>query len=1494
MKATSKILLIGLLLLISNLAIFSTKVNIPITNNGAWSLNTQPASVYNNGVVYFSWISKSGDLVISSYNQSTDSVKIATIATGFGTEDFASPSLLIRASGQILVFASKNTTESGYQCYRSTSTIGDVTAGFTSQTMTGYGINSTIPYAIGSNIVIFWRSKNNLGYTYITGANYASSTGALGAGTRSGFLNTTIANNYQYRDELTTMRAVQAPDSSIHMVLTQLGTGLLYQTSTIHYMKIKRNNTSLLFQKADGTTITTPVAYATPADIVYNTTVATNKTMAYDIAIENNKPVILYDAFNGENVNASSNPGTTSNHTYKIAKWTGTQWNSNTIVAAGDGLPITQYTAVGGKTFLANSYQVGGACFDIANTNIVYLSKTTIPGISELFKYETSDEGVNWSETETITTGTASNNVNIRPIQVCNSPASRSVDLLWLSGTYTTPTTYNMSVICRGQGSAAVSMSYNTPNQYILLNQIIDPSIRFSPLFVENRDVTLQSSNTSVAIITPEGKVKGVGAGSATITATLVSNSAITTSCQVIVEETPVFDVFMQRIVNEAFTDRVPNVTTLESNVTTYLSNLQANGSFPDVNYASTDRTNWVPLTHLDRMIEMALAYTHPSSSMKGNVDLKSKLDLMLQYWQSQAPTSTNWYQNEIAEPQRMGLFLILMKYAGAQNVTQTLFDNAIIRLRDKGGNPGSQTGANRVDVALHWMYRACLTADRNLLQTAMDYIYSPIEYTAGSEGIQYDNSYAQHGRQLHIGSYGEVFLNGVTTATMYAVGTQYAIPAQKLSILSKLVKDTYLSVFRGQNIFFNVIGRASTRPNATIKQGTNKIVLKMASIDPANSSVYNAANARFTGSQPAQYNVDARSIHFYNTDYSLHKRPTYSADLRMVSTRTIRNEYLSDNLEGKKQYFLSDGAMGLYVDGNEYENIFPVWNWAKIPGVTCPEFTDVPQLSTYLKAGQSDFVGGVSDSLNIVSVYKYNDTEFNINTSANKSWFFFNDEIVCLGSKIKSQATQKINTTINQTLLSGNVTVSVNGSQSTFANGSFAYDKTVDWVYHRGIGYYFPEKAKLDLSAQQQTGSWFDINGNYSSDLIAKDVFSLSIDHGVQPTADKYAYIIVPGLQNATQAQNYNVSDIEILANSDSLQAVHNKKTDVYGFVFLKSGATKVGQLIVETDTPCAVIVKDIENGKAVVYVADPMSSTNQIKLGISVPGLTDRRLITYQASSPNTGKSIKFIVDANTPLYTGRDISYDRSDWIITTNIQGAADDAVYGTEPLYIIDEDTRSSFVFLKPGKTSGSITAPTDYLPSFTIDMKKQNDMSFFVYRHRTYSNTTDMIRAKKVSFYGKNNEGDAFTPIISNLDIATNVSDVKVQLPSVQKFRYVKLEINDWDNVNGNTVQVSDFNLGYFGMSNFSEMGTGIKNKDISQNQITLYPNPINVGKPFSIRLGEQLIGASLTIHSLTGAKVNECKVNSVQTNLTINQQGVYIISVRKNNREFKVKAIVK
>ena len=99
------------------------------------------------------------------------------------------------------------------------------------------------------------------------------------------------------------------------------------------------------------------------------------------------------------------------------------------------------------------------------------------------------------------------------------------------------------------------------------------------------------------------------------------------------------------------------------------------------------------------------------------------------------------------------------------------------------------------------------------------------------------------------------------------------------------------------------------------------------------------------------------------------------------------------------------------------------------------------------------------------------------VNTGAKKAWFFFDNEVVCLGSGINSTSYAPVYTTINQCLLDDkNILLSQNKQQTTIKKGEFSYDSP-DWVLHNGIGYIFPQGGRIFLCNQQQTGSWYDIN---------------------------------------------------------------------------------------------------------------------------------------------------------------------------------------------------------------------------------------------------------------------------------------------------------------------------------------------------------------------------------------------------------------------------------
>lgn len=119
---------------------------------------------------------------------------------------------------------------------------------------------------------------------------------------------------------------------------------------------------------------------------------------------------------------------------------------------------------------------------------------------------------------------------------------------------------------------------------------------------------------------------------------------------------------------------------------------------------------------------------------------------------------------------------------------------------------------------------------------------------------------------------------------------------------------------------------------------------------------------------------------------------------IRLLIARPVGNRHSTE----RNGNFVSDGSNAIVKTGDEYFNIFPAWNWTRIPGTTAPQMPDV-QLgkNAWELRGTSQFAGGVSDSLHGATTYYYNDTHGSIHTQARKVWFFFDHEVVCLGAGI-------------------------------------------------------------------------------------------------------------------------------------------------------------------------------------------------------------------------------------------------------------------------------------------------------------------------------------------------------------------------------------------------------------------------------------------------------------------------------------------------------------
>lgn len=642
-------------------------------------------------------------------------------------------------------------------------------------------------------------------------------------------------------------------------------------------------------------------------------------------------------------------------------------------------------------------------------------------------------------------------------------------------------------------------------------------------------------------------------------------------------------------------------VETMDKNATSLMKLMTPEGIWPQIDYKCFFRTNWEPADHLSRIKRMAMAYTCPESSLYGNQVLFRAIDKAVRAWNEYKPTSYNWWYNQISVPKIMADILALME-AGESKLS----DGAVHGFMEmmEQSDPRKWTGANKMDIAIHHLIRGCVLKNDSIVSTNVKEFFEPVCITDG-EGIRADMSYQQHGTQLYIGGYGSVFVDNIAKTARLFTGTRFALSDEQIKLFSEFVRNTYLNVFRSHYMDFSVCGRSVSRAK-TLDPGNYAFLFnKMKEIDPTHADYYDMASQRFSQNNGTIGRTHHNQM-FYLSDYMLHNRKRFDFSVRAVSNRTCRSE--SGNGENLLGTYLSEGATNIRVTGDEYYNIFPVWEWDKIPGTTTPA-GEVENHNDWGVAGTAEFVGGVSDGLYGVMAYGMND----YGMKANKGWFMFDNEIVCLGSGIESQTDKDINTSINQCHLVGDVYATTAGKMGKMIPNSRLDSEFSGWIWHNKIGYFFPDSISMHLKNEQQQGKWSKINFNQSDQLVSMPVFNLYVSHGKKPKGEKYAYYIVPGIASPASLTAYNPTNVPIISNEANLQAVYNQQLDILQIIFWEAGTLQHGQIKVEADVPCVVMIKGTTTYRPEVLLSDP-TQKNKLTYGKEV------RVIKLDGSSQNS----------------------------------------------------------------------------------------------------------------------------------------------------------------------------------------------------------------------------------------------------------------------------------
>lgn len=676
--------------------------------------------------------------------------------------------------------------------------------------------------------------------------------------------------------------------------------------------------------------------------------------------------------------------------------------------------------------------------------------------------------------------------------------------------------------------------------------------------------------------------------------------------------------------------------TAINAATTTLMNNLNPDGTWSDLTY-SAGAAGDVPFnTHLSRIKQMSIAYTFTGGSHFGSSTLYNKLVSALQYWNNNIHDADNWYQDQIGYPQLLGEMLIIMRGSGVTGTTQlsSTDENAVINYLSTRLHPSSNTGANRVDESVHWIYRGALTTNASVVNTGVTEALSTLAIVnSGSQGLNSDYAFLQHNSQLMIQGYGRDFLDGIYGIAVYVFGTSFSYTSAQLQNAYTFLHHSYVGAARGRYKDFSLDGRGISRVNSN-RGITANIIAKAMAVDPVHVTQLQPDSLRVTEQQPSSYMVtQPYHIHFWTGDYTLHNRPAYSFAVRSVSTRTVRTETMNgENLLGK---WLSDGATSIRVNGNEYYNIFPVWDWNKIPGITMREFatqqTNTNGVNSY---GNTAFVGGVSDSSYGASIY----TQNNGGVTATKSWFFFDNEIVCLGAGISSSQPENVATTINQSLLDGPVSIKSGGVITTMpAATQQNYPGNLSWVLHDSVGYFFPSAGNATISNQTQSGNWSNIGTSLGA--VSTDVFKLWLNHGVTPANATYSYIVAPNILTTSQMDAYNTAAIQVLSNTSAKQAVLHSGLNIVQVIFSSAGTLTIpGTELssVTVDKPCALILKNINTNNPTISIADPSQQNGAVNMALTFVSSASKNIFCTLPTGNYKGSSKVFTANSAASSYT------------------------------------------------------------------------------------------------------------------------------------------------------------------------------------------------------------------------------------------------------------------
>lgn len=795
---------------------------------------------------------------------------------------------------------------------------------------------------------------------------------------------------------------------------------------------------------------------------------------------------------------------------------------------------------------------------------------------------------------------------------------------------------------------------------------------------------------------------------------------------------------------------RGPSLNTADADIAAALTKLanEANGYWQTMNTSPSRTYLWsdspgignsihIRVTY-ERLKTMALAYATAGTALYEDSqlgsDIVAALDYMYttRYHEAVMPTASgtsNWWDWQIGIPMQLNDTAVLM-YDVLSPAQVTNYMTAVERF-----SPAvTLTGANRAWKAIVVGERGILVKDGAKIAAARDGLSSIFNYTLSGDGFYRDGSFIQHNNIPYTGGYGIDLLLAVSDLMVMLHGSSWQVADPKQSNVWEWVYNSYQPVMYKGAIMDMVRGREISRHYSQDHEAGHRvmqgILLLSAIAPPAPSANFEKmlkgwilldTFKSFYADAPVPAIAQAKTItgdpliepaaeligykQFSAMDRAVQHRPGYSFGLAMYSSRI--SSYEAINSENAKAWYTSAGMTSLYnSDLGQYSDDY----WPTVDSYRLPGTTVLSQTSSSSHTSTKPWTGG-TDIQNLYGSSGMDLQYAGRTLGAKKSWFMFDDEVVALGAGISSTDNIAVETIVENRKLNtaGSNTLTVNGEVQPATLGGASTLDQVEWAHLSGstagadTGYYFPQTVSLAAKREARTGNWKQINPRpvTPSTPITRNYMTLWLEHGVNPNGAEVQYVLLPGKTAAQVAAYAAAPDIEVLANSSSVQAVKETKLGITAANFWEDGASSAD--LITVNKKAAVMTREAGD-TLMLSVSDPTQAGNgviEVELDRSASGYTADTGITVTQLSPTIqltvnvsaakGKTFKASFDlggGTPPTLPGEEVIVDNNDTTRVLKTGGWKTAAVqtdqYGVN--YLHDDNS---------GKGSKSVTFTPD-------------------------------------------------------------------------------------------------------------------------------------------------------------------------------------------------------